>query len=113
SRPSPHAVTLVDHGRPERSYVLLGRVVATQGMFGSRKSVLDELRRKAAALGADALMDLSYAKGSSPEQTENSPSELTRFSQSGEVSTSETWNADPKASIRLTISGLAIRFTDP
>jgi hypothetical protein len=92
----------------------LGRIVATQGMFGSRESVLAELRKQAAAMGADALVDLSDGHAARRDsEGEPAVSELKHFEIDGNVSTSESWIQDSKASIRLTISGLAIRFRDP
>lgn len=109
-RRTPHAVALYEVDRPQRDYVVLGRIVATQGLFGSRQSVLDELRRKAATLGADAVVDLVDENRRSDG---TASSERTRYSQSGNVSTSESWDRQSGPSIRLTLSGLAVRFRDP
>ena len=104
-------IALFTEGRPRTPFIVLGRIVATQGMFGSRESVLAEMRRKAAAMGADAIVDLSEGTGAhSSSGGAGSRSETTHFEQEGNVSTSESWVPDSKASIRLTISGLAIRF---
>lgn len=109
-RRAAEAVTLYEADRPQGEYVVLGRIVATQGLFGSRQSVLDELRRKAAAMGADALVDLVDENRRSDG---TSSSERTRYSQSGNVSTSESWDRQSGPSIRFTLSGLAVRFRDP
>jgi hypothetical protein len=105
-------VDVYREGTPRTPYVVLGRIVATQGMFGSRESVIAELRARAAGMGADALINLTESKGAL--NGPNPPSsESTRYNQEGNVSTSESWNQDSKASIRLTISALAIRYQSP
>ncbi len=111
-RRTADAVEVFSEGTPRTPYVVLGRVVATQGLFGSRESVLAELRARAAAMGADALINLTEAKGAL-NGTDALSSETTRYNQEGNVSTSESWNQDAKASIRLTISALAIRYQSP
>lgn len=102
------AVEVFAEERPRKPYIVLGRVVATQGMFGSRDSVMAELRRKAAAMGGDAVIDLQE---SGPQAgATGDASQRKHFEQEGQVSTSETWIPESRSSIRLTISGLAIRF---
>ena len=102
------AVEVYAEARPRTPYIILGRVVATQGIFGSRDSVMAEIRRKAAAMGADAVIDLQ--ESSSLANPKDEASQRKHFEQEGQVSTSETWTPESRASIRLTISGLAIRF---
>lgn len=109
-RRKPAEVDVVGADQARRPYVTLGRVMATQGMFGSRESVMAELRRRAAALGADALIDLTVTGGVGQP---NAGSETTRFAQSGYVSTSESWTPEGRAAIRITISALAIRYETP
>ena len=108
-RRSAEAVEIFRNGAPRTPYVVLGRIVATQGMFGSRESVMAELRSRAAQMGADALIEVTEGRGGSGGPDADS-SESTRYQQEGNVSTSESWNPDPSASIRLTISALAIRY---
>ncbi|MNX14473.1 hypothetical protein D3C86_442970 [compost metagenome] len=107
-RRAAEAVEVFAEERPRTPYIVLGRVVATQGMFGSRESILAEIRRKAAAMGGDAVIDLQESSARSTSQ--DAPSQRTHFEQEGDVSTSETWVPESRSSIRLTVSGLAIRF---
>jgi hypothetical protein len=111
-RQSASSIAVYEGDRPSRPHVVLGRVVATQGLFGSRASVMAELRRKAATIGADALVDLSDSRAPGGRSGVGA-SEQTRYAQSGTISTSESWVQNPHAAIRLSISGLAIRFEDP
>lgn len=112
-RPAAEVVVFAD-GSPAEPYVVLGRVVATQGIFGSRDAVLDELRRKAAKLGADALMEVRTESGAaSPEGAAGGGTKQTRFAQAGNISTSESWIPAARGSIRLSISGLAVRYRTP
>lgn len=111
-RRSAHDLEVFPQGAPRTPYIVLGRIVATQGMFGSHATVLAELKSRAAEMGADALIDLSDSKGPRPGSDE-SPSETMRFEQEGNISTSESWVPESKASIRRTLSALAIRYRHP
>jgi hypothetical protein len=113
-RRTSDTIEIFEQGLPRTPYIVLGRIVATQGMFGSRESVLAEMRAKAARMGADALVEISTGKApDSDAGTARQESDTTRFNQEGNVSTSEHWVPDPKASLRLTLSGLAIRYRSP
>lgn len=108
-RRTSESIEVFEQGLPRTPYIVLGRIVVTQGMFGSRESVLAELRDRAARMGADAVVELSTGKATDT-QSETSDSDSTRYNQEGNVSTSEHWNPGPKASLRLTLSGLAVRY---
>lgn len=111
-RRTSEAIEVFEEGLPRTPYIVLGRIVATQGMFGSRESVLAEMRGKAARMGADALVAIKAGKSTDADAA-SSESDTTRFNQEGNVSTSEFWTSDAKSSIRLTLSGLAIRYRSP
>lgn len=104
-------VTVFEQSRPRKPFAVLGRIVVTQGLFGSRESVLHELQRKAARLGADAVVDVITSQD--PARRDDQEADTTHFSQSGNVSTSESWQMEPSSSIRLVVSGLAVRYLEP
>lgn len=110
-RKTTEEVAVFEQSRPRKPFAVLGRIVVTQGLFGSRKSVLLELRRKAALLGADAVVDVITSQD--PARRDAQRPDTTHFSQSGNVSTSESWVMEPGSSIRLVVSGLAVRYLEP
>lgn len=97
---------------PRTPYVVLGRISATQGMFGSRESVLAEIRSRAARMGADAVIEVTETNGRA-SASDPGPAMTTRYQQHGNVSTSESWNLDPSGAIRLTMTAVAIRYQSP
>lgn len=113
-RRAPAEVQVFHDGRPRTPFIVLGRLEATQGMFGSRESVMAALRNKAAAMGADALIDFRESHGPQAGSGEGESSEdRTQFAQEGNISTSESWSPQSRSSIRMTISALAIRYQQP
>ncbi len=106
-------IRLFEGEKPAAKYVVLGRIVAKEGFFGSRQDVLEELRNKAATLGADAVIDIAYGNekvewGDKKVETV----EKQRYTPYGTVTKSETRVKEASTSDHMTLSGIAIRFTD-
>jgi|GEM_PF-1912083 hypothetical protein len=115
-RVTPEHVQIFDSDKPTRKYVKLGRIVSHQ-VFGSSEDTFNELRRRAASMGADALIEVSF---SSEEDQYTTPGEITTH----EDRTPDHHGGSEKTSVttvnpavthtvnKAVISAIAIRYQD-
>lgn len=103
-------IRIFDGEKPAKAYVQVAKIVVRQG-FGSKQYAYEELRRKAAEIGADAVINLQMTREQDVygDHTIQKDSQ-TEYEGHGTETHTETHVSEPTVINHAVFSGVAIRY---